>query len=807
MKTTNIVNELNTEHNKEITEYVDKTQLTIDPKGMTHIMSLLTNLYQNGALAIFREYLANGYDSQMRAGNLGEKQIEVNINRPQDGAFKKFDGSVLTEKGVFSVKDYGTGMSHQEMKDIYAKYGNSTKEDENESIGGFGVGAKSALSITDYFEVISIKDGQKIKASIQLESKNIAQMYVLSVEKTDDHNGLEVRIPITDTITQEIDAESKRFFFAWSKNVVTVNGEEPFWAGYFDNKDRVLPLMNSIDKPIGWVQFLSEEKQAEQTTLTRNNLLDNTRRAPDTFEPLGAYLFPEIFIGGIPYEMDENMLDSEQHTIYSTMLSLGYTIHLNAPIGSLTLTPDRESIQATDENRQVIASLLTNVIMLIPGALNEHLQSLPPEKAYSFAHWNTYGLSPTFSFKSWTENPTRLYSLDDHKDDYNIIPAVTYRGKEVPKKIVLTDYFSSEAPMKLYSTISNTFDKYVLHPFTEINLLSMATRSSPLDEQYRPERKSHYKPLSVFLYGQYSGKSSDPIKSSLLIAMKEKKLVPTGKWNVIYVEEETVPPDVIKYSMPTYHINEIEAIAKETRKKNNADKLKSVGKNRSSAIYPIAKYNAEIGLPEITMLTRKEYSEIDEEIILLQELNTHTSKSRWAEALKVINLETTVRDESFQSMDSYVEEWPTTYFSFVPHTRSANVLIKANPKSVMIQDKLSSYFDNLTPEKKKEIVLMNIIQNSMAGLSFTRDKQWEQIDNVYLRSLYEKFALKDSEEYRKLMLIIRLPYGHRISSIKNNVDFQIAAKALKDLLELIQYSKLKPRHYNKLLELPEFHVE
>jgi hypothetical protein len=807
MKTTNIVNELNTEHNKEITEYVDKTQLTIDPKGMTHIMSLLTNLYQNGALAIFREYLANGYDSQMRAGNLGEKQIEVNINRPQDGAFKKFDGSVLTEKGVFSVKDYGTGMSHQEMKDIYAKYGNSTKEDENESIGGFGVGAKSALSITDYFEVISIKDGQKIKASIQLESKNIAQMYVLSVEKTDDHNGLEVRIPITDTIAQEIDAESKRFFFAWSKNVVTVNGEEPFWAGYFDNKDRVLPLMNSIDKPIGWVQFLSEEKQAEQTTLTRNNLLDNTRRAPDTFEPLGAYLFPEIFIGGIPYEMDENMLDSEQHTIYSTMLSLGYTIHLNAPIGSLTLTPDRESIQATDENRQVIASLLTNVIMLIPGALNEHLQSLPPEKAYSFAHWNTYGLSPTFSFKSWTENPTRLYSLDDHKDDYNIIPAVTYRGKEVPKKIVLTDYFSSEAPMKLYSTISNTFDKYVLHPFTEINLLSMATRSSPLDEQYRPERKSHYKPLSVFLYGQYSGKSSDPIKSSLLIAMKEKKLVPTGKWNVIYVEEETVPPDVIKYSMPTYHINEIEAIAKETRKKNNADKLKSVGKNRSSAIYPIAKYNAEIGLPEITMLTRKEYSEIDEEIILLQELNTHTSKSRWAEALKVINLETTVRDESFQSMDSYVEEWPTTYFSFVPHTRSANVLIKANPKSVMIQDKLSSYFDNLTPEKKKEIVLMNIIQNSMAGLSFTRDKQWEQIDNVYLRSLYEKFALKDSEEYRKLMLIIRLPYGHRISSIKNNVDFQIAAKALKDLLELIQYSKLKPRHYNKLLELPEFHVE
>lgn len=807
MKTTNIVNELDTGHNKEITGYVDKTQLTIDPKGMTHIMSLLTNLYQNGALAIFREYLANGYDSQMRAGNLGEKQIEVNINRPQDGAFKKFDGSVLTEKGVFSVKDYGTGMSHQEMKDIYAKYGNSTKEDENESIGGFGVGAKSALSITDYFEVISIKDGKKINASIQLENKNIAQMYVLSVEKTNEHNGLEVRIPITDTIAQEIDAESKRFFFAWSKNVVTVNGEEPFWTGYFDNKDRVLPLMNSLNKPIGWVQFLSEEKQAEQTTLTRNNLLDSTRRAPDTFEPLGTYLFPEIFIGGIPYEMDENMFDNEQHTIYRTMLSLGYTIHLNAPIGSLTLTPDRESIQATDENRQVIASLLTNVIMLIPGALNEHLQSLPPEKAYSFAHWNTYGLSPTFSFKSWIENPTRLYSLDGHKDDYNVIPAVTYRGKEVPKKIVLTDYFSSETPMKLYSTISNTFDKYVLHPFNEINLLSMATRSSPLDEQYRPERKSHYRPLSVFLYGQYSGKSSDPIKSSLLIAMKEKKLVPTGKWNVIYVEEETVPPDVIKYSMPTYHINEIEAIAKETRKKNNADKLKSVGKNRSSAIYPIAKYNAEIGLPEITMLTRKEYSEIDEEIILLQELNTHTSKSRWAEALKVINLETTVRDESFQSMDSYVEEWPTTYFSFVPHTRSANVLIKANPKSIMIQDKLSSYFDNLTPEKKKEIVLMNIIQNSMAGLSFTRDKQWEQIDNVYLRSLYEKFALKDSEEYRKLMLIIRLPYGHRISSIKNNVDFQIAAKALKDLLELIQYSKLKPRHYNKLLELPEFHVE
>jgi hypothetical protein len=43
------------------------TAMSIDPSGMAHVMSVLTNLYADAPLAVLREYATNARDSHVAA--------------------------------------------------------------------------------------------------------------------------------------------------------------------------------------------------------------------------------------------------------------------------------------------------------------------------------------------------------------------------------------------------------------------------------------------------------------------------------------------------------------------------------------------------------------------------------------------------------------------------------------------------------------------------------------------------------------------------------------------------------------------
>ena len=103
-----------------------------------HMASILSGLYSDIPWAIVREYWSNaedGHAALIKQGKTPAKPIEVHVpNRLEPW---------------FAVRDYGIGMDHDTVFNIYTQYGNSLKNDDNVQKGGFGIGAKSAFCYPD----------------------------------------------------------------------------------------------------------------------------------------------------------------------------------------------------------------------------------------------------------------------------------------------------------------------------------------------------------------------------------------------------------------------------------------------------------------------------------------------------------------------------------------------------------------------------------------------------------------------------------------------------------------------------------
>ena len=107
---------------------------------------LSSGLYANKIRAIIRELSCNAVDSHIAAGKAA---TPFDVHLPN------------SLEPHFSIRDYGTGLDHEQVKNIYTTYFESTKTDSNAYIGALGLGSKSPFSYTDNFTVTAVKNGRK----------------------------------------------------------------------------------------------------------------------------------------------------------------------------------------------------------------------------------------------------------------------------------------------------------------------------------------------------------------------------------------------------------------------------------------------------------------------------------------------------------------------------------------------------------------------------------------------------------------------------------------------------------------------
>jgi hypothetical protein len=174
---------------------------------------LSSGLYANKIRAIIRELSCNAVDSHTAAGNT-DTPFDVHLPNQLEP--------------WFSIRDYGTGLSHDQVTNIYTTYFESTKTDSNAFIGALGLGSKSPFSYTDNFTVTAIQNGKKGIYSAFINGEGVPSIAQMMTEDTDEPSGVEVKFSVNDQYDYSKFREEARQVYTYFKLRPVISGASNF---------------------------------------------------------------------------------------------------------------------------------------------------------------------------------------------------------------------------------------------------------------------------------------------------------------------------------------------------------------------------------------------------------------------------------------------------------------------------------------------------------------------------------------------------------------------------------------------------
>jgi hypothetical protein len=193
---------------------------------------LSSGLYANKIRAIVRELSCNAVDSHVAAG---KQDVPFDVHVPN------------TLEPHFSIRDYGTGLSHDQVTNIYTTYFESTKTDSNAFIGALGLGSKSPFSYTDNFTVTAVKDGIKGIYSAFINAEGVPSIAQMMTEATDEPSGVEIKFAVNDRYDFDKFRQEARIvykYFALRPVVSGANNFE-FENNEYETRD-IIPGVHSL---------------------------------------------------------------------------------------------------------------------------------------------------------------------------------------------------------------------------------------------------------------------------------------------------------------------------------------------------------------------------------------------------------------------------------------------------------------------------------------------------------------------------------------------------------------------------------
>lgn len=158
----------------------------IKAKNFKKMYSLFENPYTNPIGSIVREITTNAIDSHIEVKQKKDVQVRL-LSVPGN------DTDITAE---FQVEDFGHGIDWERAQ-IIASYLESTKEQDIEQQGFYGLGSKSPLSYTKTFTIIGRKDGiEYVFMMIRGEEEPVLQL--IDKYETIEPNGSIWKIPVRE---------------------------------------------------------------------------------------------------------------------------------------------------------------------------------------------------------------------------------------------------------------------------------------------------------------------------------------------------------------------------------------------------------------------------------------------------------------------------------------------------------------------------------------------------------------------------------------------------------------------------------
>lgn len=174
---------------------------------------LADGLYSNKIRAIVRELSCNAYDSHVAAG---KPDLPFDVHLPN------------SLESYFSIRDYGVGLSNNEVTNIFTTFFESTKTGSNDFVGALGLGSKSPFSYTDNFTVTAIKAGVKGVYTAFINEQGVPSIALMAEEQTTDPNGVEIRFAVENQYDFSSFCSEAIYVYRTFKHKPVVSGNSRF---------------------------------------------------------------------------------------------------------------------------------------------------------------------------------------------------------------------------------------------------------------------------------------------------------------------------------------------------------------------------------------------------------------------------------------------------------------------------------------------------------------------------------------------------------------------------------------------------
>lgn len=289
---------------------------------------LSDSIYSNKIGSIVREYSCNALDSHVMAGT---PEVPFHVHLPS------------VDEPWFSVRDFGVGLSPDAINTVFTTYFQSTKDNDNNAIGAFGLGSKTGFSYTDQFTVTSVFDGMRRVYSAYITETGAPSISMLDESETTDGNGVEISINVKANDYSRFAAELQtqlRFFKVKPK---IFNAYSFKWLAddaseiVFENSDITLFRTGSIGRNLvqGQVGY----------TINTQQLVAKLR----------------------------DMGKGDLATFYNTLSD--YPHNLSFSIGEIGVTASREAVEYNDHTMNNIVKKLTAVKAAMQDYVNDSLKT------------------------------------------------------------------------------------------------------------------------------------------------------------------------------------------------------------------------------------------------------------------------------------------------------------------------------------------------------------------------------------------------------------------------------------------------
>ncbi len=345
-----------------------------------------SNIYSNPIGTVVREITSNCFDSH----------IEADVNKP---VVLKLTKDNTTETHYISFIDFGVGMSPQRVEEIYTVYFESTKRDNNDEIGGFGIGGKTPLAYKRYtyagkgeydnsFFVITKYNGVKYTYSI-FEGEKSPQYILLSEEPTKDHNGTEIKIPVLEQDIYKFESEIIKQLY------------------YFEN----LVFEGFSDRVTNDYKIY----KGENFLYRGNNVSD----------------FIHVCLGRVAYPIDYSVLDIDKY-------DYKLPVAINVPIGAINVVASREQLDYSDATIDYLKSKLNLVKEELKSLLEKQSNTIESLTDYYFHKKNIFKLYLTDNEDDYIDMSSVIDLKDIHLNNYK------YKNDFTPSFDRLFDLFCTK---------------------------------------------------------------------------------------------------------------------------------------------------------------------------------------------------------------------------------------------------------------------------------------------------------------------------------------------------------------------------